>query len=271
FAGIKKLPGGHRLICDRFGNITIERYWSAVPAEPWPTVVSADEAVGKVKSLLGDAVKKRLMADVPVGAFLSGGVDSSANVALMSALIDRPLQTYSVGFTGFGAEENFHDLPFARLVAKQFGCDHHELSITSDQCRDYLPALVHEQDEPIGDPACLPMHFLCEAARNDGVIVVLVGEGSDEVFGGYGDMAHLINRASPRWDRIRRLPWLVRAGLHQASRLVGAPAGRTDVLRRARDGQPLYWGLDVVFWDNEKAELLTPDAHRRFGEDRRSQ
>ncbi len=273
FAGIKKLPAAHRLLCDRFGNLRIERYWSAVPDAPWPAAGAVDvtAAAARVRQLLQAAVKKRLMADVPVGCFLSGGVDSSANVALMSALVDRPLQTYSVGFTGFGAEENFHDLPFARLVAKRFGCDHHELSITSDQCRDYLPELVHEQDEPIGDPACLPMHFLCEAARKDGVIVVLVGEGSDEVFGGYGDMAHMINRASRRWERIRRLPWLVRAGLHEASRLVGAPAGRTDVLRRARDGQPLYWGLDVVFWDNEKAELLTADAHRRLGEDRRSQ
>ena len=92
------------------------------------------------------------MADVPVGAFLSGGVDSSANVALMSRLIDRPLQTYSVGFEGFGAAENFHDLPYARQVAKTFGCDHHEISVTADECRDYLPELVHQQDEPIGDP-----------------------------------------------------------------------------------------------------------------------
>jgi asparagine synthase (glutamine-hydrolysing) len=211
------------------------------------------------------------MADVPVGCFLSGGVDSSANVALMSALVDRPLQTYSVGFTGFGADDDFHDLPFAQLVAKRFGCDHHELSVNADECRDYLPELVYQQDEPIGDPACLPMHFLCRAARKDGVIVVLVGEGSDEVFGGYDDMVRMLGTASRRWERIRRLPWLMRAGLHQASRLLGAPAGRTDVLRRARDGQPLYWGLDVVFWDNEKAELLTAEAHQRLGEHRRSQ
>src|SRR4051812_13377474 len=130
FAGIKKLPAAHRLICDRLGNLRIERYWSAVPDEPWPTNVDGDEAVARVRSLLEAAVKKRLMADVPVGCFLSGGVDSSANVALMSKLIDRPLQTYSVGFEGFGEPENFHALPFARLVAKRFNCDHHELSVT---------------------------------------------------------------------------------------------------------------------------------------------
>jgi asparagine synthase (glutamine-hydrolysing) len=273
FAGIKKLPGGHRLICDRLGNLRIERYWSPVSAEPWPREGDVDEAtaVARVRELLSSAVEKRLMADVPVGAFLSGGVDSSANVALMSKLIDRPLQTYSIGFEGFGPDQEFEDLPFARLVAKRFGCDHHELTVTADECRDYLPELVHQQDEPIGDPACLPMHFLCKQARKDGVIVVLVGEGSDEVFGGYGDMAHLVNSAGPRWERLRRLPRFVRAGLHEASRLLSAPAGRTDLLRRARDGQPLYWGLDVVFWDSEKEQLLTREARARFGEDRRSQ
>jgi asparagine synthase (glutamine-hydrolysing) len=271
FAGIKKLPAAHRLICDRLGNLHIERYWSPISDAPWPAVVDEREAISRVRDLLSAAVQKRLMADVPVGAFLSGGVDSSANVALMSRLINRPLQTYSVGFEGFGPSENFHDLPYARMVAKTFNCDHQEITVTADECRDYLPELVYQQDEPIGDPACLPMHFLCRQARKDGVIVVLVGEGSDEVFGGYGDMAHLIKTAKPRWDRIRRLPRFVRAGLHEASRLLRAPAGRTDVLRRARDGQPLYWGLDVVFWDSEKERLLTPDARRRFGEDRRSQ
>src|SRR5262249_19417405 len=142
---------------------------------------------------------------------------------------------------------------------------------TADECRDYLPELVYQQDEPIGDPACLPMHFLCRQARKDGVIVVLVGEGSDEVFGGYGDMAHMLNVASRRWARVRARPWLLRAASHEPSRLRRAPAGRTDVLRRARDGQPLYGGLDVVFWDSEKAELLTHETRRRLGEHERSQ
>jgi asparagine synthase (glutamine-hydrolysing) len=271
FLGIKKLPAGHRLLCDRFGHLRVERYWSAVPDAPWPTDVPEAEAVARVRDLLESAVKKRLMADVPVGCFLSGGVDSSANVALMSRLIDRPLQTYTIGFEGFGPAENFHDLPFAELIAKKFGCDHHQVTVTADECRAYLPELVYQQDEPIGDPACLPMHFLCRQARRDGVIVVLVGEGSDEVFGGYEDMAKILNVSSRRFDQIKRLPRFMRAGLHQASRLLRAPAGRTDLLRRARDGHPLYWGLDVVFWDNEKRQLLTQDAWTRLGEHRRSQ
>jgi asparagine synthase (glutamine-hydrolysing) len=262
FAGIKKLPAGHILTCDRLGNVRIERYWSAVPDTRWPERVDENEAVERVRDLLKAAVKKRLMADVPVGAFLSGGVDSSANVALMSALVSHPLQTYSVAFEGFGPKENFHDMPFARRVAQQFGCDHHEVTISWNECRDSVPALVAQQDEPIADPACFPMTFLCRAARADGVIVALVGEGSDEVFGGYDDMAHVLRSASRKWDNLRRLPWLVRAGLVEVSRLVGSAAGRTDLLRRARDGQPLYWGLDVVFWDTEKEQLLSRDFAR---------
>jgi asparagine synthase (glutamine-hydrolysing) len=259
FAGIKKVPPGHRLICSRDGGITIERYWSALgePGQPPTPVPTEAEAVEGVRTRLERAVEKRLMADVPVGAFLSGGVDSSANVALMSRLVTTPIRTYSLGFEGFGAEQNFHDLPYARDVAQRFGCDHHELSVTADECQQILPELVLEQDEPIGDPACLPMHFLCKKVRKDGVIVVLVGEGSDEIFGGYPEMAQIMGTAGRRWDLVNRLPGVARAGLHGLSRLMGSPAGRTDVLRRARDGEPLYWGLDVVFWETEKDALFT--------------
>jgi asparagine synthase (glutamine-hydrolysing) len=262
FAGIKKVPPGHRLVCARDGAVTIERYWSALgePGQPFRRDVDEAEAVAGVRERLERAVKKRLMADVPVGAFLSGGVDSSANVALMSRLVTTPIRTYSIGFEGFGADQNFHDLPYAREIAQRFGCDHHELTVDFDECQKILPELVVEQDEPIGDPACLPMHFLCKEVRKDGVLVVLVGEGSDEIFGGYPEMAQIVGSAGRRWDQVNRLPRFARAGLHAASRLLGAPAGRTDVLRRARDGEPLYCGLDVVFWETEKDALFTPKA-----------
>jgi asparagine synthase (glutamine-hydrolysing) len=263
FAGISKLPAAHRLVAGETGTL-VERYWSPMGEQAWSESVDEEEAAAEVSARLQAAVRKRMMSDVPIGAFLSGGVDSSANVALMSALSDRPLQTYSVGFQGFGPAENFHDLPYAREVAARFGCHHQEITVSADECRAYLPELVHAQDEPIADPACLPMHFLCRAVRRDGVVVVLVGEGSDEVFGGYEDMAHVITRANRRFQQVRRLPSLVRAGLHRASRLLRAPAGRVDLLRRAHHDEPLYWGLDVAFWESEKADLLTARAAAPF-------
>jgi asparagine synthase (glutamine-hydrolysing) len=265
FAGIKKLPPAHVLTCTSQGEITIKRYWSALDRE-WNCAIDEREATEQVRERLSAAVKKRLMADVPVGCLLSGGLDSSTNVALMSRLMDRPLQTFAVGFTGFGPQENFHDLPFARLVAERFGCDHHEVQVTADDCKAYLPQLVVQQDEPIGDPACLPMHFVCKAVHDHGLKVVLVGEGSDEVFGGYDDMAKNISQTLPRWHRLMRMPRIVRELALGAARISGAPAGRIDLLRRAARGEPLYWGLDVVFWETEKERLLEPGARAQMGE-----
>jgi len=255
FAGISKLPAAHLLTCGPDGSLEVSRYWSPLDGS-WSSTISESEAAEEVRVLVKEAVRKRLMADVEVGCFLSGGVDSSTNVALMSELMDKPLRTFSVGFVGFGPSQNFHDLPFARMVADRFGCEHREIMVTAEECKAFLPELVVQQDEPIGDPACLPMHFVSKAAHEDGIKVVLVGEGSDEVFGGYDDMSHILEKTLPRWEKVNRLPRIVRKGLHRASRLLGSPPGRVDLLRRAVEGQPLYWGLDVVFWETEKTSLL---------------
>ncbi|MDB4957936.1 MAG: Asparagine synthetase [Myxococcales bacterium] len=259
FAGIHKLPPAHVLTCDRAGRIDVQRYWSTLDRS-WPTQIDEAEAVSEVRRLLGASVEKRMMADVPIGCFLSGGVDSSTNVALMSRLVTEPLRTFSVGFEGFGPEQRFYDLPYARQVAKHFGCNHHEIMVTARECQDYLPELAAQQDEPIGDPACLPMHFVSKAAHEHGVKVVLVGEGSDEVFGGYEDMARFVNRSSRRWEQLKRLPAAARWALYFGSKAVGATDGRTDLLRRAAVGEPLYFGLDVVFWHTEKQRLLSREA-----------
>jgi asparagine synthase (glutamine-hydrolysing) len=264
FAGIRKLPPAHLLTCDDHGEVAVRRYWSPLDVH-WPGHVDEREAVERVRALVQSAVSKRLMSDVPVGCFLSGGLDSSTTVALMSQLMSEPLRTFSVGFEGFGPAERFHDLPHARRVATHFGCDHTEVMVTAADCQQYLPELVREQDEPLGDPACVPMHFGAVAAHKAGIRVVLVGEGSDELFGGYRDMVTILTRSLPRWNRVRRLPRSLRAGLHQASRLLAAPAGRIDVLRRAAQDDPLYWGLDVVFWDSEKDTLLRPEARAPMG------
>jgi asparagine synthase (glutamine-hydrolysing) len=257
FAGIRKLPAAHRLICDERGNLRIERYWSPLDGNgEWDGPVTEAEAVEQVRHLVDRAVAKRLISDVPIGALLSGGVDSSTNVAIMSRLSSEPLRTFSVGFQGFGEKENFHDLPYARRVAERFGCRHSELALVPKDCRDYLPEFVYQSDEPLGDPACLPMHYLCRHVKQQGVTVILVGEGSDEVFGGYGDMVHVARHSAPRWDRLRRLPRPVREVVYQVSRLGGSADGRVDLLRRAARNEPLYWGLDVVFWDTEKRRLF---------------
>ena len=256
FAGIRKLPAGHVLTCSPNGGIVVRRYWSPLDAPELADSIPEYEAVAHVRGLLRSAVHKRMMSDVPIGALLSGGVDSSTNVALMSELVDQPLRTFSIGFTGFGPDENFHDLPYARSVAEHFGCDHQELMVTSAECQAAIPELGARLDEPLGDPACLPMHFVSRAVRQAGVTVVLVGEGSDEVFGGYDDMVRILDVSLPRFERVRRLPRMLRRGLYRAAQFLRLPPGRVDVLRRAAGDEPLYWGLDVAFWDVEKSALI---------------
>jgi asparagine synthase (glutamine-hydrolysing) len=263
FANICKLPAGHRLLCDSRGHITVERYWSPL-TRVWRRDIPEEEAIEHVRSLLQAAVRKRLMADVQVGCLLSGGLDSSSNVALMSGLQSRPLKTFTAGFAGFGPAQEFHDLPFAQLVAERFGCDHEVVTISARECKTYLPELAAHQDEPNADPACLPMHFVCKAAHAAGIKVVLVGEGSDEVFGGYDDMVAILRTTLPRWRRIMRLPVALRAVIHQLARVSSAPAGRIDLLRRAARGEPPYWGLDVAFWESEKRHLLSRGARSKM-------
>jgi asparagine synthase (glutamine-hydrolysing) len=257
FEGIRKLPAGHTLVCDRHGTLTIERYWSPLDGPAWIAPANRSEAAERVGELVKRAVKKRLMADVPVGAFLSGGVDSSTNVALMSRLVSTPLQTFTVEFTGFGPAENFHDVPYARQVAQMFGCNHTEVQVTAAEALDYLPSMVQSQDEPLGDPACLPMHFVSRAAHKAGIKVVLVGEGSDEVFCGYPDFPKLYETYNGRWSMLKKMPQVMRRAVRRGAELAGAPGGRVDVLRRAAEDEPLYMGLDVVFFDWEKAQLFT--------------
>ena len=257
FEGIRKLPAGHSLVCDAHGALTIERYWSPLDGPAWAPPASREEAVERVRDLVKRAVKKRLMADVPVGAFLSGGVDSSTNVALMSRLVSTPLSTFTVEFTGFGPAENFHDVPYARQVAQLFGCNHTEVQVTAREALDYVPEMVQQQDEPLGDPACLPMHFVSRAAHRAGIKVVLVGEGSDEVFCGYPDFAQLLKTFNGRWSLLKKMPQAIRRAVKRGAELAGAPSGRVDVLRRAAEDEPLYFGLDVVFFDWEKEQLYT--------------
>jgi asparagine synthase (glutamine-hydrolysing) len=264
FRNIFKLPAAHMLLCDASGSIKTERYWSPLDGPSWPAS-NGQESVERVRELLTRSVAKRLMSDVPIGAFLSGGIDSSTNVALMSQLTSEPLRTFSIGFEGFGESENFHDLPYARRVAKEFGCNHQEITVTAEDCQRAVPELVFHQDEPIGDPACLPMHFVSRAAKQHGVTVVLVGEGSDEVFGGYEDMERLSRSYATKWRRLQALPAPFRGALYGIARAGGVADGRLDVLRRSASDEPFYWGLDVVFWESEKEHLFRRGTRKQMG------
>ncbi len=178
FEGISKLPPAHVLVLDaQSGRFIVSRYWR-LHYRP-KLALPEHEALERLDELMRQAVRLRLVADVPVGAMLSGGVDSSLVVALMSQLTSRPVQTFSVGFD----EKDYNELPFARTVAKRYQTEHKELICRPDAC-DVLPRLVWHCDEPFGDSSAMPSYYLAQVISRH-VKVALNGDGGDESFAGY--------------------------------------------------------------------------------------
>jgi asparagine synthase (glutamine-hydrolysing) len=178
FRGVKRLLPGHTLVWTD-GRIEIERYWDVSFAKPLDR--SSDEQyIDEFSELFRESVRLRLMADVPLGMFLSGGIDSSAIVAVMSEMVAEPIKTFSVAFEDRKANE----LEYARMAARAFGTDHHEIIVSPQQFFDVLPALVYQEDEPIAHPSSIPLYFVSKLASRH-VKVVLTGEGSDEMLAGY--------------------------------------------------------------------------------------
>jgi asparagine synthase (glutamine-hydrolysing) len=199
FRGIFKLPPAHMLVAHD-GRVEPRRYWSLVMAEGHPDIKPA-EARDELLALLADTVRRHLISDVPVGALLSGGIDSSTVVALMARATEQPVKTFTVGFDVPGTH---NELAEARRVAAHCRTEHHEL-LVKPQTAELLPQLMWHLDEPLGDPAALPTYLLCRFARQT-VPVVLTGEGSDELLGGYPRYAwwrvsQRVRSIVPRWIR----------------------------------------------------------------------
>jgi asparagine synthase (glutamine-hydrolysing) len=199
FEGIHTLEAGHYLEW-RDGNARIERYWDI---EIPPRLEDRGERYyrERVRALLTSAVEKRLMSDVPLGAYLSGGLDSSIVVALMAQMLDEPVKTYSIGFTD---EVDGGELPFAREVAELHGTDHHELRMEREDYLARLPELIRFRDAPLAVPNEVPLFDLSRELKRD-ITVVLSGEGADEIFAGYGDYVHIAGDYA-KSRRLARLP-----------------------------------------------------------------
>jgi asparagine synthase (glutamine-hydrolysing) len=179
FRGVKRLLPGHTLVWTE-GRIEIERYWDLSFAKP-AGALSDDQYVDEFSELFRESVRLRLMADVPLGMFLSGGIDSSAIVAAMSEMVTEPIKTFSVAFE----EREANELEYARMAARAFGTDHHEIIVSPQQFFDALPSLVYQEDEPIAFTSSIPLYFVSKLA-SEHVKVVLTGEGADELLAGYG-------------------------------------------------------------------------------------
>jgi asparagine synthase (glutamine-hydrolysing) len=205
YAGIKSVPPAHVLTVVPGGEPQLERYWRLeVPGTGRGAANSLDPglegASREVRSQLEAAIRRRLISDVPLGAFLSGGIDSSAIVAMMAGVMGEPVKTFTIGFDD---HEGFDERPFARAVAKQYGTEHHE-EVVHPEAVELVERLVWHHDQPFGDSSAIPTYLLNEIARKH-VTVALSGDGGDELFAGYERFA-----AGLAVDRLLRIPGPVR-------------------------------------------------------------
>jgi asparagine synthase (glutamine-hydrolysing) len=264
FRDIHKLPAGHLLILSRDGSLQIRQYWDALPPEQ-PIQRSDEEHKAEILRLLRDSIGKRMMSDVPFGVFLSGGVDSSANVALMSEQMTRPVDTFTVGFSD---AEYLNELESARRIAKQFGTNHHEVIISEKEMRDFLPALVFHQDEPIADPVCVPLYYVSKLARDSGTIVIQVGEGADEIFSGYENYVRHLRIYENFWRHAENLPLALRRTVANISgpalEATGRKRAAVELIRRLGANEPLFWGGVVVYDEALKPRVLSQQLRERL-------
>ncbi len=267
FRGIFKMPAGHRASIDLEGRFAADRYWDALPGAGERDDVRElrrlsgdalrDFAAKRTRELLDEAIAKRMMSDVPFGVMLSGGIDSSVNVALMAKHVDQPLRTFTVGFSDH-PESN--ELDYARQVSQLFGTDHREILIDEAAMRRYLPQLVYSQDEPIADWVCIPLYFVSKLVRDSGTIVVQIGEGSDEQFCGYRSYMGYLDMIQRYWTPYRRVPSSMRRIASRAVDLLAGVHDRHDtyldlVVRAGLDREP-FWSGATVFPESRKRRLI---------------
>ncbi len=264
FRGIAKLPPATLLIAAD-GEVQQRRYWR-LPGEVERRLTEA-EWIERVRSRLQQSVAMQMVSDVPIGAFLSGGIDSSAVVGHMAQASSQPIKTYAIGFGGSSADEFYNELPYARRVAELFGTDHHEIVVRPDVVA-LLPRLLWHMDEPVADTAFVTTYLVSEFAHRD-VTVILSGVGGDELFGGY--RRYLGNHYQKSFQRLPR--WL-RAGAVALGRHLPSDrhAPMLNTLRLARgflesagaSFEERYRSYVQVFPAQAAARLLRVNGYARF-------
>jgi asparagine synthase (glutamine-hydrolysing) len=261
FDGIKKVPAGTWLRIDEEGLVHENRYWDVLDYTSPMTDVTEDEISKRIVAELRTAVKLRKVSDVPVGIFLSGGIDSSTNAALFSEGEEGRVKTFSIGYKGeYQSYQN--ELHYARKMADEVGAEYHECLLTVDDLIDFLPQMVHLQDEPIADPVCVPVYYVSKLARDNGVIVCQVGEGADELFWGYPGWKQAL--VLQRYDDLPVPRVFKKLGL-AALRMGGRQKSLYyEWLRRGAEGQPIFWGGAEAFSEAQKERLLSPDLRKRL-------
>lgn len=260
FKDIYKLPAGYMMTVDNLGRMSFSEWYN--PARDIDKApLSEAAAIEHIDMLLRASVKKRMVADVPVGAFLSGGLDSSLITVLMSEHAAQ-IKTFTIGFEESTASNEFG---WAQRVAAQCGAEYNQVLLNESAAFSYYPKMIKDLDEPLADPVCLPFYFVSKAAHHAGLKVVQVGEGADELFFGYAmyaRYAHLHNSVFQKMNTI------IPARLRQAVSLVAEEFYHNQPFKREliaswRKGEALFWGGALAFGETQKQEMFGP----RFEDD----
>lgn len=266
FRGIFKLPAGHRITINHLGEATANAWWDCRPSKQ-NTLTTADlseaDAVTELTRLLRQSIQRRMVADVPFGVLLSGGVDSGLNVALMSELMDRPVHSFTIGYEG---QDKTNEFQFAQRVSQRYKTIHHEAIINHQDAQNFLPLLVQLQDEPIADNVCIPLYFLSKLVKESGTKVVQVGEGADENFLGYWWCENYRHKHESVYSpalSTQKLNW--RRLLSRSKEVMAfSNLEDTEIAARARSGQELFWGGAACWWGSIRDQLTPkPDIFRQ--------
>ena len=264
FCGVRRLLPGHTLLW-RDGHVTIEKYWDVHYAPEEDARRRDSDYIAEWTELFRTSVRLRLMADVPLGMFLSGGIDSSAIAAVMSGMVDEPIKTFSVAF----AEREANELEYARIVARAYRTDHHEIIVRPEDFFAALPKLVWHEDEPLAHPSSVALYFVSALAAQH-VKVVLTGEGSDEMLAGYERYYKTVYNLAlgPAYHKLVGAP--VRRAISRRIENLPAASRVRHKLRRTflclpPDIESIYFDNFAVFTRAMQEDLLTDETQERAG------
>lgn len=256
FEGINKLPPASWISFNAFAHYQLQHYWKGIH-QTTKKDMRFEDAIVETENRLKESIKLRMMSDVPFGVFLSGGVDSSLNVALMSQVSNLPINTLTVGYDLPDMSQN--EYRFARQIAEQYRTNHQEIVLSMSDFLSAIPKVVYHQDEPIADPVCVPLYYLAQKAREKGIIVLQIGEGADEIFAGYSNIKIYKLLYNWFWHNLKYYPDLMKKLIFY----MGTTVLRDTKYRKYLDyfsfmekNEPLFRGFHIEFYPRELYSLL---------------
>lgn len=264
FKDIKKLPAGHILMLREGGEIKTQEYWSPLDAKT--ENLSEEDYVAKTREILEDSIKLQMVSDVPFGCFLSGGIDSSTNAALMTKALGTAVETFSIGVEDY---QKYNEFQYSRQVAELLGAKKHEIIVGRKNLLEFMPEYPKYADDPNGDQICFLVFYLSRLIRQSGVIVAQVGEGSDEIFAGYGTYLKSVNLYEKHWRFLKALPDFARKLPFSFTGLF-LTTPKYDFLNtyleRLKNNDEPFWGNAIAFSHYQKEKLLTENYKKKLPE-----